>query len=67
MPIDTPMPTFKFFVTYAASAGDGFANFNASYMQQEDGLVLFKDHSHGVVFAVNDNALITVQREGLVQ
>jgi hypothetical protein len=57
------MPTFRYTVTYADSSGTAYVGVNACYLQEEGKLVVFKDASHAIVFAVNAAALVAVQRE----
>ncbi len=56
------MPTAKYVVTYDSNGLVCEGRFEACYMQQEDGLVLFKGQGHEVVFAVNQGRIICVTR-----
>ena len=61
----TQMPTYRFAVTYADTPSTTVAKVDACYMQEEGRFVTFKDRGHSVVFAVNVDAVIAVQREGV--
>lgn len=58
---------YRFTVTYADSPSSTVATVQACYMQEEGRFLTFKDPSHGVVLAVNVDAVIAVQREDLVE
>lgn len=58
----TQLPVYDFAVTYADSPSSTTAKVRACYMQEEGRFVVFKDRGHGVVFAVNADALVAVQR-----
>jgi len=60
---DAPLPMFRYVVTYAQSGGEAIVPIQASYVQQGDKLITFKDSAHSVVLAVNADALISALRE----
>jgi hypothetical protein len=57
------LPTYQYTITYADSPSSTVATVDAAYMQEEGRFVAFKDAQHGVVFAVNVDAVIAVQRQ----
>lgn len=63
----TQLPLYEFVVTYADSPSSTTASIRACYMQEEGRFVVFKDRGHGVVFAVNADALVAVRRESLTE
>jgi hypothetical protein len=63
----TRLPMYRYTVQYGnGSEGGAVASVEASYIQEEGSLLMFKDANHAVVFAVMLHALGAVQREGLV-
>lgn len=64
---EKPMPTFSFLVTYAETNTSTTVSVNACYMQEEGRFVAFKDATGSVMLAVNADAVIAVERQGLVQ
>lgn len=59
----TQMPAYNFVVTYADSPASTTTMVRACYMQEEGRFMTFKDRGHGVVFAVNVDAVIAVKRQ----
>jgi hypothetical protein len=57
------LPTYRYTITYADSPSNTVATVDAAYMQEEGRFVAFKDAQHGVVFAVNVDAVIAVERQ----
>lgn len=56
-------PLHEFSIEYYGNGTIHRRTVKAAYIKSEDGMVVFKDHGHGVVFMIPPNQLVAIARE----
>ena len=61
-PTNGPTDNRRYLIEYLINDRLTTKQVTACYMKQEEGMTVFKDHTHATAFAVNSHVLISVER-----